>query len=173
MATRRISIINWSCKPALTTGATLVSLDTVATNDVWKHLVWQIVDTASSTAGFYGTFEVPQNYPGTPSSANIVVIWTTTATSNDAKFQFKYRAVSGNDTESLDQAGQDEAVSVVDTAPSAAWERMEGSITLTHGNFTAGDTVEYQFWRNPSDLQDNLGADTYIFNVLFEYDDGI
>jgi hypothetical protein len=82
-----------------------------------------------------------------------------------------YRAVGGDDAESLDQAGTQESVNLNDTAPSAAWERMELVIDLTSGNFAAGDTVQYSFWRDGTDGGDTLAATAYLVTLLFRYND--
>lgn len=163
-----MNIINWSCRPTATSGVYLTEFDAEATNDVWKHLVWVLEGTGSGDFGFYGCFEVPQNYNGTP---KLTIVWTANATTNSAYFQFKYRAVSGNDSESLDQSGNDESVVQLDGAPSAVFERLSVSKTLTD-NFAAGDTVQYEFWRDPSDALDTMSENALIFALLFEYDDG-
>lgn len=142
-------------------------LDAFASNDVWDHAVWVFADT-STRVGFHGSFQVPQNYVGT---AKLVVRWSTTATSGDVEWDCDYRAVGGDDAESLDQAGTQETVNLNDTAPSAAWERMELVIDLTSGNFAAGDTVQFSFWRDGTDGGDTIAASAYLFGLLFRYND--
>lgn len=151
-----------------TTGSVwLEPYDNIATNDVWKHLVIVYSDTATRI-GIYGTFQVPQNYVG---SAKLVPVWTTAATSGDVEWDCDYRAVTGNDAESLDQAGNQESVNQNDTAPSAVHERMEVEITLTSGNFAAGDTVEFFFARDGTDGGDTIAASVLLFDLMFQYAD--
>jgi hypothetical protein len=138
-----------------------------ATNDNWAYPVIVFNDTADKI-GLDGVFHVPQNYVG---SANLVIVWTSTATSGDVEFDFDYRAVGGNDTESLDQATAQESVNSNDTAPSATDERMEISISLTDGNFAAGDTVQYKLYRDGADAGDTLAAAVTVHEVFFEYTD--
>lgn len=167
MATHRLSILGWQTRPDDTGDVFFEPYSIKATNDQWQHLVLVMNDTATRN-GIYGVFDVPQNYVGT---ANLIVVWTSTATSGDIEADFDYRAVGGNDTESLDQAGTQESVNSNDTAPSAAHERMELSIALTDGNFSAGDTVEFFFPRDGTDAGDTMAAAALIFGLFFEYAD--
>lgn len=167
MATHRISIIGWSAVPDGTGDVFLEPYDVKATNDVWDRLVLVFNDTATRI-GIHGHFDVPQNYVGT---ANLIVVWTTTATTGDVEWDFDYRAVGGNDAESLDQAGTQESVNSNDTAPSATDERMEISIALTDGNFATGDTVEWAFFRDGSDAGDTISGAVQVHDLLFEYAD--
>lgn len=167
MATHRHPIIGWQTRPDDSGEVLFEPYSIKATNDQWKHLVLVMNDSITRN-GIYGVFEVPQNYVD---SANLVVVWTSTATSGDIEADFDYRAVGGNDTESLDQSGTQETVNSNDTAPSAAHERMELTIALTDGNFAAGDTVEYFFPRDGTDAGDTMAAAALIFGLFFEYAD--
>lgn len=165
MATARKSIFNHATVPD-TSGNVFQEPYTVkATNDVWGHLVFIFNDTASRD-GLLGQFYVPDNYA---SGANLVLLWTSTATSGDVEWDFDYRAVGGNDTESLDQAGTQESVNANDTAPSAVNERMEIAIALTDGNFAAEDTVEFELFRDGTDGGDGMAAAAILFDAWFEY----
>ena len=167
MATRRKLIFNFATVPDNTGTAFFEPYSIKATNDVWKHLVLVLNDTAADH-GVYGTFGVPLAYVDT---ANLVIVWTATATAGDVEFDFMYRAVGGNDIESLDQAGSQEDVNANDTAPSAVNERMEITIALTDGNFAAGDTVEYFFTRDGTDGGDTMAAAALVFGLFFEFND--
>ncbi len=138
-----------------------------ATNDVWQHLVAIFNDTATRI-GFYGSFTVPKNYVGT---AKLAIAWTATATSGDVEWDCDYRAVGGDDAESLDQAGTQESVNLNDTAPSAVNERMECLITLTAANFAVDDLVEFYLCRDGTDGGDTMAAAAILHDVLFEYTD--
>jgi len=137
-----------------------------ATNDVWDRLVLIFADT-STRIGLAGGFTIPKNYVGAP---KIIVVWTTTAVSGDVVWDMDYRAVGGDDTESLDQTGNQESVTVTDTAPSAAHERMEASMTLTAGNLATDDEFEFEFFRDGA-AADTIAASVIVFNLLFEYSD--
>jgi len=167
MATHRIPILVVGTVPDASGNVFFEPFDVKATNDVWKRLVAIFNDTATRL-GLRGGFTVPKNYVG---SAKLVVVWTTSAITGDVEWDLDYRAVGGDDTESLDQAGTQESVNLNDTAPSAAFERMETLITLTAGNFAVDDEVEFEFFRDGTDAGDTIAAAAILFNLLFEYAD--
>ncbi len=111
---------------------------------------------------------MPENYVGSPV---VRVRWTTTKTTGDVVWDFDYRAVGGDDAESLDQAGTQEAVTVTDSAPSAAHERLNVTVALTAGNFAAGDTVEFLLARDGADASDTLAGVAMLHEAFFEYSD--
>ena len=136
-----------------------------ATNDTWKHLVLVFNDTATRI-GVYGVFQGPDDYVDT---ANLIIYWTSTATSGDVEWDFDYRAIGGDDTESLDQATAQESVNLNDTAPSAVNERQVCTIALTDGNFAAGDLVEFFLARDGTDGGDTIAAAVTLHGVVFDY----
>ena len=138
-----------------------------ATNYVWAPLVAIFPDDSTRT-GLHGVFGVPQNYN---TNASFVIVWTSTAVANDVEWDIDYRAVGGNDTESLDQAGNDESLNGNDTVPGAVNRRLEFDISATSGNFAAGDTVEFAIFRDGTDAGDGMAADAMLFELFFEYDD--
>jgi putative transposon-encoded protein len=138
-----------------------------ATNDAWPQLVAVFNDTATRI-GLGGRFTVPKNYVGT---AKVAIVWSTTATSGDVEWDLDYRAVGGDDTESLDQSGTQESVNLNDTAPSAAHERMECLISLTSANFAVDDEVEFALYRDGTDSGDTIAAAVMLYQLLFEYAD--
>lgn len=166
MATHRVSILDGSVR-SMAVNAFPEPYSVKATNDFWQMLVWIFNDTATKDE-IAGRFNVPKDYVGT---ANLVVVWTTTATSGDVEWDFGYRAVGGNDAESLDQATAQEAVNSNDTAPSAAHERMEISIALTDSNFAVDDTVTWRLGRDGTDAGDTISAAVILVDLIFEYSD--
>ena len=167
MATHRIPIIGWSAVPDGSGNVFIEPYDVKATSDVWDSLVLIFNDTATRL-GFRGRFVVPKNYVGT---AKIIVVWTSTATSGDVEWDFDYRAVGGDDSESLDQAGTQESVNLNDTAPGAAHRRLECLLALTSANLAVNDEVEYELFRDGTDAGDTMAAAAIVFSVLFEYAD--
>ena len=99
------------------------------------------------------------------------MVWTATATTGDVEWDFDYRAVGGDDAESLDQTGTQESVNVNDTAPSAVNEKMIATLSLTDGNFAIDDLVQYELFRDGSDAGDTMAAAAIVHGVLFEYAD--
>ena len=169
MATHRLPILGAMTMPDASGEVFFERADVKATNKFFKHGVLVFNDSGTDIE-LQGLFEVPQNYVG---SANLVIIWTTTAITGDVEWGIAYRAVGGNDTESLDQATAQESLLTGnnDTAPSATDERMEFSISLTDGNFAIGDTVQYIFSREGLDVGDDLAAAVRVFGLYFEYAD--
>lgn len=167
MATHRIPILGWATLPNSSGNVFFEPASIKQTNDQFPQMIAVFNDTATRI-GLGGRFTVPKNYVG---SAKLVVIWTSTAISGDVEWDFDYRAVGGDDAESLDQSGTQESVNLNDTAPSAAWERMETLITLTAGNFAVDDEVEFTLFRDGTDAGDTIAAAVCLFQLLFEYAD--
>jgi len=169
MATLRLPILGWATKPDASGDVFFEPATIKATNDFFQGMVAVFNDSGADDE-LFGRFTVPKGYVG---SAKLVIHWTTTATSGDVEFGFAYRAVGGNDTESLDQATAQESLlsGNNDTAPSAANERMEFLVTLTAGNFAEDDTVQFIFSREGLDAGDTLAAAVRIYGLSFEYAD--
>ncbi len=167
MATHRIPILGFSMVPDNSGDVFLEPYSIKATNDVWKRLVAIFNDT-STRIGLRGSFDVPKDYVGSP---KIIVVWTAIATSGDVEWDFDYRAVGGNDTESLDQTGTQETVNINDTAPSAIHERMEAFLALTAANLAIDDTVLFELFRDGVDGGDTMAAAAIVHQLLFEYVD--
>ncbi len=168
MTTRELPILGSATLPD-TSGDVFFEVATVKrTNDFFQELLLIFNDSGNDDE-IFGRFQVPKGYVDT---ANLLIRWTTTATSGDVEFGFAYRAVGGNDAESLDQATAQESnlSGNNDTAPSAANEQMEFRITLTDGNFAVGDTVQWIFSREGADAGDGIAAAIQV-ELFFEYND--
>lgn len=166
MSTHRIPILGSATRPDASGSVFTGGYDEFGTNDVWDRLVTVFADTATRI-GLHGGFAVPKNYVGSPS---IVVVWTATATSGNVVWDFDYRAVGGNDAESLDQTGTQESVTVTDAAPGAAHRRLEASMALTAGNLAVDDEVEFTLFRDGA-ASDTMAASALLFGLYFEYTD--
>ncbi len=169
MATHRLPVLGFATIPDNSGNVFFEPASIKGTNDFFKGMVLVFNDSSADDECF-GRFMVPQNYVGT---AKLVIIWTTTATSGDVEWGIAYRAVGGNDTESLDQSSAQESLlsGNNDTAPSATDERMEYAITLTAGNFAVGDEVQFILSREGLDAGDTLAAAVRVYGVYFEYED--
>lgn len=167
MTTHIVPILGANTIPDTSGNCFLESYTTRATNDVWGFLVFIFADTATRI-GLRGMFRVPQNYVGT---AAIIVEWTSTATSGDVEWDFDYRAIGGNDAESMDQAGTQETVNSNDVAPTAANNRLSFSLSLTSANLVAGDLVEFELFRDGTDGGDTMAAAAILFGAYFSYAD--
>ena len=167
MATHRLPILGFSTVPDDSGDVFFEPYSVKATNDLWEYLVL-VFNDSGTRIGIRGKFNVPKNYVG---SANIIIQWTATATSGDWEADFDYRAVGGNDTESLDQATTQESVNQNDTAPSAVNERMTTTLALTSANLSVDDTVQFELFRDGTDAGDTMAAAVIVHDVLFEYAD--
>ncbi len=174
MATHRIPILGWHTVPDTSGDVFFEPFPTKATQDVWDHLICVFNDTANRD-GLHGAFTVPENYTDT---ANIVIVWSTAATSGDAEWDFDYRTTAKGDQSTsppiLDKAGTEESVNGNDTVTNAGatdWDRHEISIALTDGNFAGGDFVQFTLFRDGTDGGDTISAAVVLFALYFEYAD--
>jgi len=162
----RVPLINWATTPDATGRAFFENYTTKATNDIFKHLVLTLNNPgAGESHGIYGTFDIPN---ACTASEVVRILWTSTAITGVANFAFDYRAIGGDDTESLDQATFQEQIDIEDTAPSATDERMNITGALTGTNLAAGDTVEFFFYRQDETGVDTLAAAVTIHGLFFE-----
>ena len=171
MATHRIPILGFSLRPDDTGEAFFEPAElNFGSNDLTRRflLVCGSALAAQPTVkhGFYGSFDVPKNYIGTPV---LVIIWAATLTSGDVVFDFDYRAIT--DDETLDPSTWQESVTATKTVDATARERDTVTINLTGGNFAVDDTVEYFIGRDGADGADTAAGRAYIANVLFQYND--
>jgi len=168
MATHRIVILGWPAKPDNSGDVFPEPFSIKATNGVFDRLVLIFNDTATRI-GIPGGFTVPKNYVA---GATLIAVWTSSAIAGNFIADFDYRAIGGDDAESLDQTGNQESVTVTDVAPSAAFERMEVSVALTDGNFAADDEVEFEFFRDgAAEGGGGIAAAVMCFQLLFGYTD--
>lgn len=167
MATHRIPILNQFARPDDSGNVFWEPFNVKATNDQWRHGVWVFNDTATRLV-LYGSFLVPKNYVGTPS---ILLPWSASATTGNVVWDFDYRAIGGDNTESLDQLGTQEAVTVTDAAPTAAWNRLVPSVALTAANLAADDIVQFLIARDGADAADTMAAAALLFGAWFQYSD--
>ena len=172
MATLRIPILGASVVPDTTGECWFEPYSILATNDVWKHLIarFGISNSAQPSVrhGFYGAFKVPKNFVGT---AVLVVNWNATITTGNVVWDFDYRANGGDDAESLDQSGTQEAVTVTDAVSGTAHRLLQPTISLTSANFAADDLVEYYFARDGADAADTMAGSAMLHALQFQYAD--
>jgi hypothetical protein len=175
MATKHIDILRSGAGPDSSGNCWQEPYRRLATNDVWGDLyLWMFGGTISNNTapttriGLTGQFVVPADFVGT---AVLEIRWTTTLTSGDVVWDCDYRAVGGNDAESLDQASNQESVTVTDTAPGAANRLLVTTISLTSANFAAGDTVEFTIFRDGTDSADTLAGTAILVGARFQYAD--
>ncbi|MGI0011860.1 MAG: hypothetical protein ACREBU_00240 [Nitrososphaera sp.] len=138
-----------------------------ATNDIWGNPVVAFPDSATRDP-IDGIFRIPSWFVASP---EIVIVWTAIVTIGNVVWDFQYRAIGGNDAESLDQATAQEAVTVTDAAPAAANNQLVVAIALTAANFAVEDTVEFEFARDGVDAADTMAATALLFDLYFRASD--
>lgn len=169
MATHRKTIGPAGLMPDNTGRAFLEPYTVKATNDKFGHVVLVLNDPAASQEhGAFGTFKVPKNWVANP---KIGIGWSSTATTGNARFAFRYRAIGGDDAESLDQATYQESVLVTDAAPTAAHNKLEVLLNLTAANLAIDDLVEFYVTRLDDTGVDTMAAAAMIHDLFFEYTD--
>ena len=169
MATHQISILGPSTVPDATGRCWVEPYDVMATNDIWKMMVFRFKDPAAAQAhGVYGLFTVPQNFVSAPA---IIPIWTSTAITGNCRWRHTYRNVAGSNTTSMDQTGNQEQILVTSAAPGATQRRVTASLALTAANFAAGVSSEFLFERFDDTGVDTMAADAVLFDLMFQYAD--
>lgn len=174
MATHQIWIPAAAFTPDASGKVWLEPYSILATNDFWKYLVLRFDENGnnntqiSTKVSGHATLLVPQNYVGTP---KIYPVWTSTVITGNNVWDVDYRAVGGDDAESLDQATAQESLTVTDAAPSAAHERNTPSVSPTGSNLAAGDTVQLVVSVDGADAADTLAGARILHGVIFEYAD--
>lgn len=166
MATHKIPILGVMSLPA-SGNAFFEPFQRKGTTNRWKHMIATFLNS-NSRAEMFGTFMVPKNYVGT---AKIIVEWSSTVTTGDVYWGFEYRRVRGDNTESIDQASQNESVAGIDSPPTVAYRRMVIAITLTSANLAADDLVQFVFFRDSSNASDVHAAAVFVTGLYFEFSD--
>lgn len=113
-----------------------------------------------------GSFMVPENYSGT---ALIRVLWASAANTNAVVWDFAYNSIT--DAEPMDPASATESVTVTTTVDGTALDLNTSDMTLTSGNFAAGDIVQFSLSRDGANGSDTMANDAVVFDVLFQYAD--
>lgn len=167
MATHTLSILGPATLPDTSGDVYWEPYTVKATNDVWGFGVWVFNDTGTRI-GLRGSFKIPKGFVGSPL---IIPYWSSTATSGNVVWDFDYRAVGGDDAESLDQAGTQEQVTVGDAAPTAAHRLLIPSMALTAANLAVDDLVEFELFRDGANGSDTMAAAALLFGLYFQYAD--
>lgn len=167
MATHRLPIMGAMTIPDATGECYMapLSVEMALGIGLMKNLGMVLKDPSADT-GFYGVFEVPQNYVGTPVIAVAGVLdGTVGATSVDFEFSYLTRV----DNETI-EAAWEESVQF-DTGNTNGWtteDLLTDSASLG-ANFTAGDTVFYYFKRDQG--TDDFNGDFHVVGLYFQYAD--
>lgn len=159
-----VHLLRWNVLPDTSGDVFMEPFSIKATNDFWPYYVTIFNDT-STDLRLYGAALSPQNLVSAP---QVCVVWTSTATTGNVRWEFAYRVVSG--TASLDQSTAQETVAANAAAPSAGMGRVESCQALTAGNFSAGATLQWRLSRLGSDTaNDTMAAAAIVHDVFLRY----
>lgn len=173
MATKWVSMMQSGVRPDTSGNIWQEPYSNLASNDNFDVMIWRfgLSNSAQPTTriGLFGHFIVPPNYFDNPV---IIPVWTATGASGNCVWDLDYRAVGGNDAESMDQATNQESLSLTDAAPSVAHRRLyPDTMAATAGNFAAGDSVLWKLFRDGTDAADTMALSAILFDLLFQYND--
>lgn len=129
------------------------------TNDRYAGLICRFKDTATKIS-LGVRFYVPAGFVG-----RITIIWTTTATSGNAVWNFDYTAIGNGET--LDPNSDQESLNVTTAAPGTSQLRVNSVMNMTLANLAAGDLVEGIISRNGAG-SDTIAADLCVYDIIFE-----
>ncbi len=117
--------------------------------------------------GVRGSFIVPENY-ASGGTTQFRILWTADdGTTNSCQFDLSYSTFASDDL--VNAAAENTADTVAATKIATALDLNVANIDVTEGNFTAGDLVVFELFRDSP--TDSLAADVIVFAVLFKYDD--
>ena len=101
----------------------------------------------------------PFTLAAAPTTIKARIHWTSQSTIGNVYLGFEYRAIAAG--EDMDQAGQQESVASTDAPPGSADQLQTLELSLTPGNFSVGDLVEWEVFRDSS----NAG-DTHVTKIV-------
>lgn len=140
--------------------------DTVS--PLYDPLIWTFLDAANAERFLYGSFDVPEDYVGTP---EIEMIWSTIPTTGTMDFDFGYRVTDGDTTESFDITTDGQRVNITDAAAGTARRRQVATFTgLTAANFHKNATVFFRLSRDSAVAGDIVNS-IWLFGLRFKYSD--
>ena len=133
-----------------------------ATNDFWAYQVLVFPNSNTATDCLHFAYTAPN-----ATDKDVVIGWTSTATTGSVRWTLAYRVITGNDTVSLDQGTAGETLTILDVAPSATDERMTITATMT-ATIAAGDTVQNKLCRTSDHMDDDLAASVTVHAIYLE-----
>lgn len=163
MATHRIPILGHATVPDVSGEVFFEPYAIEDTGAVINPLVL-VFQNSGTKDGVRGSFQVPQNYVGSPV---LRIVWTANATSGTVVFDWSVLPRSG--TEDMGAAAARTTETDSTTKGGTAFTRETNDITLTAGDYVAGDEVLFELFRDT--ITDTMAASALVFGVYFEYAD--
>ena len=170
MATHRISILGPNTALEAGVAYDLVGAYITATNEVGNQLSMVLAD-GGSDIGFYGDFEVPQNYVG--SAAIIVkgILDGSPGSSDTLGFAVKGLAIADNEASDQAYSSEDTASATIGSSGGSYSDEdiYEDSITLSNFSFSVGDRALFYFYLDTSGT--SYTGNFLLLDVMLEYAD--
>lgn len=141
----------------------------VSTNALYDITPLAYADPGTTRNGAHGQFVVPKNYSSAAATTKIIIRWNAVATTGVVAWDFDYDASAVGET--LDPSAADQTANVDDSPGGTTLLQQEAIITLTEGNFVAGDLVQFALFRDGTDADDTMADVAAVYDVFFQYDD--
>ena len=164
MATHELPIIGPTMLPESGVFLDRIGNQITATNEIGNQLAVVMAD-GGSDEGFYGSFNVPQNYVGTPV---IVVRGIIDGAMSSVTLQFGIQGITKDHGEATDVAYSTEDTGN-ESSDHADEDLVEVTISLSNfSGFAVGDTVFYYFYIHASG---DYAGNFLLTDLLFRYAD--
>lgn len=121
-------------------------------------------NNSSAVEGATRSFIVPQNYVGSP---KLIVLWNANATTGTGTIDLTY--LNRTDAEDMGAAAQSTSDTTTTTTDGTAFGLNTTELSLTAGNFAAGDVSMFEVFRDS--VTDSLAATMLVHKIIFEYAD--
>jgi hypothetical protein len=108
----------------------------------------------------------PFTLDAAPTTIKARIHWTSVGTTGNVYLGFAYRAIAAG--EDMDATGQQEDVASTDAPPGTGDQLQTLELTLTPGNFAADDLVEWEVYRDSSNVGDTHASKITIHLVEIE-----
>jgi hypothetical protein len=142
-----------------------ISVEMALATGLMKNLVMTLKDP-SADAGFYGVFQVPQNYVGTP---KVTVSFVLDGTVGATNIGFLMNVLPRADGETIEAAWEESLTFTKQSNDDANEDMVIVTASFASATFVAGEEVFYYFVRDFS--ADAFVGDIHVTGLFFEYSD--
>ena len=130
-----------------------------------------VMNDGGSDVGFYGNFHVPQNYVGTPVLVIRGILDGAPGASDTLGFGLQIKAVADNEAADGAYGTEQVASATIGSSGSSHSDEdlLEETISLTAGDYTAGDDVGFYFFLDTSGT--SYTGNFLLLDAFFRYAD--
>jgi hypothetical protein len=136
------------------------------TTDIYDELAF-VFNDSNAKDSLSVVFRVPPNYVGTP---KILFPWVSTATSGNVRWVVDITAVAPGELWQRTTHGATGGT-IQDAAEGTATDLAVAEVSLTAGDYTAGDLVKALLSRESSHAEDTMAAAAILIGAWFSYTD--